>query len=227
MVVRRGGCGPRRSRRCSRSTPMTISPKSEVGSIAEASAVVAAPSCTSRMTMSAPAAFSSSAVRLAATTGGSIVRPAMPAGDTSSSRWSVTAPTKPTWMSPKSWIHDSGSAGDCRRRCARWRRGTPTARRQRVGDRVVRRHHPIDEIVVALVELVVADGGHLEAGRVQRVDGRLVLLDERLERRGADQVAGGREHGVRVLAPGAGRQRRRARPRRPRCRWRRCARGSR
>ena len=92
--------------------PSTISPKSEAGSTAEASAVVAAPSCTSRMTMSAPAAFSSSAVRFAATTGGSIVRPAMPAGDTSSPRWSVTAPTKPTLMSPKFWIQDSGSAGE-------------------------------------------------------------------------------------------------------------------
>ena len=38
-------------------------------------------------------------------------------------------------------------------------------------------------------------------GLVERVDRRLVLRDERLERRGADQVTGGREHRVGVLAP--------------------------
>ena len=66
--------------------------------------------------------------------------------------------------------------------------------------RVVRRHHPVDQVVVALVELVVADRGDLEAGLVERVDRRLVVLDERLERRGTDQVTGGGEHRVRVLA---------------------------
>ena len=61
-----------------------------------------------------------------------------------------------------------------------------------VGRRVVRRHDPVEQVVVALVELVVAGGRHVEARLVQRVDGRLVVLDERLERRGADEVAGGR-----------------------------------
>jgi hypothetical protein len=42
---------------------------------------------------------------------------------------------------------------------------------------------------------VVAGGGHVETGRVQRVDGRLVTLDEGLEGRGADQVSTGGEDG--------------------------------
>ena len=64
--------------------------------------------------------------------------------------------------------------------------------------RVVRRHHPVDQVVVALVELVVARRRDLETGLVQRVDRRLVLRDERLERRGTDQVTGRSEHRVRV-----------------------------
>ena len=66
---------------------------------------------------------------------------------------------------------------------------------------VVGRHHSIDEIVVALVELVVSDGGYFESGGVECVDRRLVLLDERFERRGADEVACRGEDGVRVRAP--------------------------
>ena len=56
-----------------------------------------------------------------------------------------------------------------------------------------------DEVRVAAVELVVACGRDLEAHGVERVDGRLVVLDEGLEGRGADEVTGGDEHRVRVL----------------------------
>ena len=63
------------------------------------------------------------------------------------------------------------------------------------------RHHTVDEVVVPLVEVVVTHGRDLEAGLVERVDRRHVLLDEGLEGRGADQVAGRREHGVGVLGP--------------------------
>ena len=68
----------------------------------------------------------------------------------------------------------------------------------RVGFSVVVRHHPVDEVVVALVELVVADRRDFEARSVEGIDRRLVVLNERLERRRADQVARSRENGVRV-----------------------------
>ena len=45
------------------------------------------------------------------------------------------------------------------------------------------------DIRATLVELVVAERAHVEPGRVERVDRRLVVLDERRERRRADQVA--------------------------------------
>ena len=151
-------------------TPLTMRPKSDAGSTAEATAVVAAPSWTSSTTMSAPAAFSSSASRLAATTGASIVRPAMPAGDTSSGRWSVTAPTKPTRTSPKSWIQVSGSAGEPSALAHVGAEVLPHRAAERVRHRVVRRHHPLGEVGVALVELVVADGRDVEAGLVEQVD---------------------------------------------------------
>ena len=46
----------------------------------------------------------------------------------------------------------------------------------------------------ALVELVVADAGHVEAHGVERLDRRLVVEQPGQERRAADQVTGG--HGV-------------------------------
>ncbi len=63
------------------------------------------------------------------------------------------------------------------------------------------RDDTLDEVAVALVELVVADRAHVEPGRVQRVDGGVVVVDERDERRRADQIAGGGEHRVRVVRP--------------------------
>ena len=101
------------------------------------------------------------------------------------------------------WSRSPSSGVGCRRLdLARWRRGTSSSAPPSglvVG--VVRRHHAVDQVVVALVELVVAHRRDLEAGLVERVDGRLVVLDERLERRGADQVTGGGEHRVGVLRP--------------------------
>ena len=85
----------------------------------------------------------------------------------------------------------------------------------RVGLGVVGRHHTVDEIVVSLVELVVADRRDLEARRIERVDRRLVLLDERLERRSADQVARGGENRVRVRGAKLRLRRLRASRRRP------------
>ena len=64
---------------------------------------------------------------------------------------------------------------------------------------VVGSHDPVDEVVVTLVEFVVSDGGHLQTGGIERVDGGLVVLDERLEGRSADEVAGRGEDGVGVL----------------------------
>ena len=124
-----------------------------------------------------------------------------PAGETSSGRCSVTAPTKPTWTSPKSLIQVSFRA-----RAVGALEPDVGAEVLPVGPAVgvvvdvVGRHHPVDQVVVALVELVVAHRRHLEAGRVERVDRRLVLLDERLERRRADQVTRRREHGARSSA---------------------------
>ena len=72
----------------------------EVGSVADAMAVVAAPSCTSSTMMSASPlldlpSLNWSATRFAASTGGPTVRSSMPAGLTSEGSSSVTAPTNP------------------------------------------------------------------------------------------------------------------------------------
>ena len=183
-------------------TPLTILPKSDAGSIAEAYDVVAAPSWTSRMTMSAPCALSFVGLALAASTMSVTSMSAMPPGATSSGRCSVTAPTKPTWTSPKSLIQVAGSAG------------LPVALEPDVGTEVlplraavrvvvdvVGSHHAVDQVVVPLVELVVAHRGHVETGLVERVDRRLVLLDEGLERRRTDEVTRCREDRVGVLGP--------------------------
>ncbi|MET3800421.1 hypothetical protein ABID70_000376 [Clavibacter michiganensis] len=55
------------------------------------------------------------------------------------------------------------------------------------------------DVVAALVELVVAEGGDGDAHGVQRVDGGLVGLRQRREGRGADVVARADERAVRVL----------------------------
>ena len=52
----------------------------------------------------------------------------------------------------------------------------------------------------ALVELVVADAGVVQADPVERLDGRLVVEGGRQQRRGADQVAGGDGQRVLLLA---------------------------
>ena len=123
----------------------------------------------------------------------------MPPGLTSAGSSSVTAPTKPTWTSLNSLIHVAGTASSPVARTFRFAAMyCHSAPPYGLVDRVVRRHHPVDEVVVALVELVVADGRDLEARSVEGVDRRLVVLDERLERRGADEVAGGGEDRVRV-----------------------------
>ena len=84
--------------------------------------------------------------------------------------------------------------------------------------------HPL-ELLVALVELVVADGGDVEAELVHRLDGRLVVERGGEQRRGADDVAGRDGQGVAGGPCGPGRggwrgtPRRRRRPsRRPACR---------
>ena len=57
--------------------------------------------------------------------------------------------------------------------------------------------HP-QQLVLALVEFVIADGGHREPHHVERFDGGLVVKHRRQERAGADQVAGGDEDRVGV-----------------------------
>ena len=57
--------------------------------------------------------------------------------------------------------------------------------------------HP-QQFVLALVELVIADGGDLKPHHRKRFDGRLVVEHRRQERAGADQVAGCNKHRVRV-----------------------------
>ena len=59
----------------------------------------------------------------------------------------------------------------------------------------------VAQVGPALVELMVADRRDVQAGRAHRVDGWVVVLDERNERRGADQVAGTDEERVRVRGP--------------------------
>ena len=158
------------------SAPLTIRPMSDAGSVASASAVVAAPSCTSSTTMSAPASLSLSASRFAASTGAWIVRPWMPPGETSSSRWSVTAPMKPTLTSPKFCTQLSGRAAEpssvCRTLAPRYSHSAPPSGLLAALYGAITR---FDEIVVTLVELVVTHRRHLKAGRIQRIDRRLVL----------------------------------------------------
>ncbi len=75
-------------------------PKSDVGSSSIVAQVVdGAPSCTSITTRSTPAVLSVSASALTALTMSVTSIEAMPAGETSSGRCSVTAPTKPTLTS--------------------------------------------------------------------------------------------------------------------------------
>ena len=90
---------------------------------------------------------------------------AMPSGETSSGRCSVTAPTKPTSTSPKSLIQVGRRA-----------RGSSVALNFTLAPRyshsapplglvvdVVGSHHAVDQVVVPLVELVVAHRRHVEA----------------------------------------------------------------
>ena len=57
--------------------------------------------------------------------------------------------------------------------------------------------HP-QQLVLALVEFVIADGGHRKPHHIKRFDGGLVVKHRRQERAGADQVAGGDEDRVAV-----------------------------
>ena len=57
--------------------------------------------------------------------------------------------------------------------------------------------HP-QQLVLALVEFVIADGSHREPHLVERFDGGLVVEHRRQKRAGADQVAGGDEDRVLV-----------------------------
>nr|WP_286214413.1 hypothetical protein [Demequina sediminis] len=75
----------------------------------------------------------------------------------------------------------------------------PLGAAQRVGLRVEGGHHARDQVVVAAVELVVTHRGDVQTSGVERVDRGLVLGDEALERRRADQVACGNEHRVGVV----------------------------
>ena len=180
-----------------------IEPKSEVGSSSiVAQFVFGAPSWTSStIDVGALAASRSSAAALTSVTMSVTSISAMPAGrdqlrqvlghrtdEADLDRTEVLGPGRRAARG----LSSPGS-------CARWRRGTPT-RHHRTGlvVGVVRRHHPVDQVVVALVELVVAHRRDLETGLVERVDRRLVVLDERLERRGTDQVTRRSEHRVRV-----------------------------
>ena len=67
--------------------------------------------------------------------------------------------------------------------------------------RVVRGQHTVHEVVVSLVELVVARCRDIKSGGVEHVDGGLVLRDEGLEGGCPDQVARRGEHHVRVGRP--------------------------
>ena len=66
---------------------------------------------------------------------------------------------------------------------------------------VVGLHHPVDEVGVARVELVVAGSRDGKPRLVEDVERGLVVLDERLERGGADHVARGGEHRVGIGGP--------------------------
>ena len=123
----------------------------------------------------------------------------MPSAPTSEGRSSVTAPTKPT--STATEVLDPGAVQGRRVVGLELHVGAevlPLRATLGVRGGVVRRHDPVDQVVVARVELVVAHGRHVQPGLVHHVDGRLVVLDEGLERRRTDQVTRGREHGVGV-----------------------------
>ena len=103
----------------------------------------------------------------------------MPPGETSSGRSSVTAPTKPTWTVAEVLDPGRRSSG-VGRRCrfiltlaAMYCQLAPPSGLVSASYGAITR---FDQVVVALVELVVADGRDLEAGLVERVDRRLVVL---------------------------------------------------
>ena len=90
---------------------------------------------------------------------------------------------------------------------ARYWKSAPSKRVQgtgllvRRGSRAATVLHPL-QLLVALVELVVAHGRRVELERVHRLDGRLVVEGGRQQRRGADEVTGGDGQGVRVALAG-------------------------
>ena len=182
------------------STPVTMLPKSDVGSssmvaqsVPRGALVDAAARPRRRRSASRASASVLTAVAMSVT-----VMSAMPPGDTSSERCSVTAPTKPTWTPPMVLNEGRGRRppGCPTPSSSRWRRCTPTTRHRQGWWSRLGSHHPVDQVVVALVELVVAHRGDLKTRRVQRVDGRLVVVDERLEGRRTDQVTRGGEDRV-------------------------------
>ena len=73
------------------------------------------------------------------------------------------------------------------------------ARAAAAGDRMAAAVLHAQQLVLALVELVVADRGDLEAHLGEGLDGRLVVEQRRQQRARADQVAGGDEHAVLLL----------------------------
>ena len=91
-------------------TVLTMSPHTVPAWFIVAQFVDGAPSCTSITTTSAPCATRSAASVLTEVTIFSTAMSAMPPGLTSAGSSSVTAPTKPTWTSPKSLIHVAGTA---------------------------------------------------------------------------------------------------------------------
>ena len=93
------------------SNALTIFPKSFEPSVTDEQLVFGAPSCTNRTTMLAPSAFSASASLFAAAAMSVTVMSAIPAGETNSSRCSVTAPTKPTVTPFIFLVHTAGNAG--------------------------------------------------------------------------------------------------------------------
>ena len=133
----------------------------------------------------------------------------MPSGDTI--RASPPASCRRTRPWRRQGTGGSRTAGRSSRRCpctGRSRRGS-RSRRRRTGRRrrtrrpggsrpcapvgIRPRHvavlHP-QQLVNALVELVVADAVVVEAHQVERLDGRLVVEQRRQQRRRADEVAG-------------------------------------
>ena len=148
---------------------------------------------------------------------------ATPVGATIVGVVSVTTPIRATrWPLG---CRRPGTAGASARRSSwrpRWRPGTGSRRRRRrarprrssrrrrrdalaggdvVGEGAVGGGRDAAQLLGAAVELVVADRRDVQAHRVEHLDGRLVLEDARLERRGADQVAGADEEGGRDFSP--------------------------